>query len=119
MGGGEGGRHGPWALSVGAGYRLWVLGAARARWVPLWALGIVRGRWVIVGRVLWALGLLRVRSLLGVGSLLGVRSLLRALVVLGFSWDERGGVGIVTYHDVMTNDDFRSSFVIQLPHRCQ
>ena len=43
VGGGEGGRHGPWALSVGAGYRLRVLGVAGARWVPLWVLGIVRG----------------------------------------------------------------------------
>ena len=125
MGGGEGGHRGPWVLSVGAGYHLWVLGAACARWVPLWALGIVHGLWVIVGCVLCALGLLRVgsllgvMSLLGVGSLLGVRSLLRALVVLGLSWDERGGVDIVTYRDVTTNDDFRSSFVVQLPHHCQ
>ena len=44
---------------------------------------------------------------------------MRALVVLGFSWDERGGVGIITYRDVTTNDDFRSSFVVQLPRRCQ
>ena len=93
MGGGRGHR-GSWALSVGAGYHLRVLGVARARWVPLWALGIVRGRWVVVGCVLCALGLLRVglllgvMSLLGVGSLLGVRSLFRALVVLGLSWDE-------------------------------
>ena len=49
-----GGRRGPWALSVGAGYRLWALGAARARWVPLWVLGIVRGRWVVVS--VWKLG---------------------------------------------------------------
>ena len=108
-----------WVSFVGAGYRLWALGVSRARWVPLWALGIIRGRWVVVGCVLWAFGLLRVRPLLGVGSLLGVRSLLHALVVLGFSWDERGGVGIVTYRDVTTNDDFQSSFVVQLPRRCQ
>ena len=63
--------------------------------------------------------LLGVMSLLGVGSLLGVRSLLRGLVVLGLSWDESGGVDIVTYHDVTTNDDVQSSFVVQLPHRCQ
>ena len=49
VGGGEGGRRGPWALSVGAGYRLRALGVARARWVPLWALGIVRRQWVDVG----------------------------------------------------------------------
>ena len=124
VGGGEGGCRGPWALSVGAGYRLWALGVARARWVPWWVLGIVRGRWVVVGCVLCALGLLRVGSLLGVmlllgvGSLLGVRSLFRALVVLGLSWDERGRVDVATYRDVTTNDDFRSSFVVQLPRRC-
>ena len=44
-----------------------------------------------------------------------VRSLFRALVVLGLSWDERGGVDVVTYHDVTMNDDFQSSFVVQLP----
>ena len=108
-----------WVLFVGAGYCLWALGVARAHWVPLWVLGIVRGRWVVVGCVLWALGLLRMRSLFRVGLLLGVRSLLRALVVLGFSWDEHGGVGIITYRDVTMNDDFRSSFVVQLPRRCQ
>ena len=53
MGGGEGGHRGPWALSVGAGYRLWVLGVACARWVLLWALGIVRGQWVVVGCARW------------------------------------------------------------------
>ena len=42
-----------------------------------------------------------------------------ALVVLGLSWDECGGMGIVTYPDVTTNDDFRSSFVVQLPRCCQ
>ena len=52
--------------------------------------------------------LLGVMLLLGVGSLLGVRSLFRALVVLGLSWDERGGVDVVTYRDVTTNDTFRS-----------
>ena len=57
--------------------------------------------------------------LLGVLSLLGVGSLLGALVVLGLSRDERGGVDVVTYHDVTTNDDFQSSFVVQLPRRCQ
>ena len=40
VGGGEGGHCGPQALSVGAGYRLWVLGVSCARWVPLWVLGI-------------------------------------------------------------------------------
>ena len=103
---------GRWVSFVGAGCCSCALGT-------LWVLGIVRGRWVVVGGVLWALGLLRVRSLLGVGSLLGVRSLLRALVVLGFSWDEHGGVGIITYRDVTMNDDFRLSFVVQLPRRCQ
>ena len=39
VGGGEGGRHGPWALLLGC--RLWALGVARVRWVPLWALGII------------------------------------------------------------------------------
>ena len=125
MGGGEGGRHGPWVLSVGAGYRLWALGVACACWVPLWALGIVHGQWVIVGCVLCALGLLRVGLLLGVmslqgmGLLLGMRSLLCAFVVLGLSWDEHGGVDIVTYCDVTMNNDFWSLFVIQFPHRCQ
>ena len=124
MGGGEGGRHGPWVLSVGAGCRLWALGVAHVRWVPLWALGIVRGQWVIVGCVLCMLGLLHVGSLLGMmlllgmGSLLGVRLLFHALVVLGLSWDKHGGVDVVTYRDVMTNNDFRSSFVVQLPRRC-
>ena len=41
-----------------------------------------------------------------------------ALVVLGLSWDECGGVDVVTYHDVTTNDDFQSSFVVQLPRHC-
>ena len=75
------------------------------------------GEWgsdVFVGCGLWALGLLRVwctsffrmrslmgvMSLLGVGSLLGVRLLLPAVVVLGLSWYERGGMGIPTYRDV-------------------
>ena len=89
--------------------------------------------WVIVGCVLWALGLFRVRCtsfvsvrslsgmmlLLGVGLLFGVRLLLRALVVLGLSWDECGGMGIVTYRHVMMNDDFRLWFVVQLPRHCQ
>ena len=79
-----------------------------------WSLGIVCRRWVLLRMG----SLLGVMSLLGVGSLLGVRSLFRALVVLGLSWDERGGVDVVTYCDVTTNDDFRSSFFIQLPRRC-
>ena len=79
-----------------------------------WSLGVVCRRWVLL-RVGSLLG---VMSLLGVGSLLGVRSLFRALVVLGLSWDECGGVDVVTYHDVTTNDDFRSSFVVQLPCHC-
>ena len=122
VGGGEGGHRGPWALSVGTGYRLRVLGVAGAHWVPLWALGIIRRRWVDVGCVLWALGILRVGSLLGVrsvGLLLGMRSLLGAVVVLGLSWDERGGVDVVTYCDVTTNDDFRSLFIVKLPRHCQ
>ena len=44
---------------------------------------------------------------------------LGALVVLGLSWDERGWVDVVTYRDVTTNDDFRSTFVVQLPRHCQ
>ena len=111
MGGGEGGCRGPWALSVGAGCCSCMLGA-------LVGAGH-RSRAVGRCRLLWALGLLRVGSLLGVLSLLGVGSLLDALVVLGLSWDERGGVDVVTYRDVTTNDDFRSSFVVQLPRRCQ
>ena len=38
-------------------------------------------------------------------------------MVLGLSWDERGGVDVVTYRDVTTNDNFWSSFLIQLPCR--
>ena len=77
------------------------LGVVCGRWVllvgvgcPLWVLGVVRGCWAICK--LWVVG----RLLLGVGSLLAVRSLLRAVVSLGFSWYERGGMDIPTYRDV-------------------
>ena len=120
------------ALSSMRDGRPWVVGrgvvVVPGRWVSFegagccsCALGALvgaghRSRAVGRCRLLWALGLLRVGSLLGVLSLLGVGSLLGALVVLGLSWD---GVDVVTYRDVTTNDDFRSSFVVQLPRRCQ
>ena len=104
MCGGEGGCPGPWGCRLGVICGRWVLLVGVG--CPLWVLGIVRGRWVVCR--LWALGLLRVgctsfcrvrsllgvMSLLGVGSLLGVRSWLHAVVVLGLSWNERGGMGI-------------------------
>ena len=78
---------GCWVLLVGGG-------------CPLWVLGVVRGRWVVCK--LWVVGglLLGMMSLLGVGSLLAVRSLLRAVMSLGLSWYECGGMDIPTYCDV-------------------
>ena len=83
------------------------LGVVSGRWVllvgvgcPLWVLGVVHGRWVVCK--LWVVGglLLGMMSFLGVGSLLAVRSLLHAVVSLGLSWYERGGMDIPTYGDV-------------------
>ena len=97
-----------WVSFVGAGCCSWALGALCGCWASYVGAGS------FVGCGLWALGLLRVRctlfccvrlllgvmSLLGMGSLLGARSWLRAVMVLGLSWYEHGGMGIPTYRDV-------------------